>query len=52
MGHVMATFVCCLSRHIHDKVMAAHQIPEILRVPLKGLVLQVCSHNLLMSHNP
>jgi ATP-dependent RNA helicase DHX57 len=36
-GHCVRLF----SRHVHDNVMKDHQIPEILRVPLEGLVLQV-----------
>ncbi len=36
-GHCLRLF----SRHTHDVVMDAHQQPEILRVPLEGLVLQV-----------
>lgn len=39
--HTTTHFPLRFSRHTHDKVMAAHQIPEILRVPLEGLVLQV-----------
>ncbi len=36
-GHCLRLF----SRHTHDVVMDEHQQPEILRVPLEGLVLQV-----------
>lgn len=29
------------SRHVHDKVFAEHTLPEIRRVPLEGLCLQI-----------
>ena len=34
--------MCCrYTRHKHDKIMAEFQIPEIRRVPLEGLCLQI-----------
>ena len=36
-GHCLRLF----SRHTHEAVMEEHQQPEMLRVPLEGLVLQV-----------
>lgn len=36
-GHCVRLF----TRHTHDGVMADHQVPEMLRVPLEGLALQV-----------
>lgn len=29
-------------KRMHDEVFEAHQAPELLRVPLEGLCLQVC----------
>jgi ATP-dependent RNA helicase DHX29 len=36
-------YIALFTRHRHDRLMRAHQVPEIHRIPLEELVLQVTS---------